>query len=653
MNSEVLGNLARVGLKVIIGGNQSMVKRKADFNKFMTGALTATLVAAAVVPMASASAFMDIGKYEASVQAEINEAVELGLFKDAKLFNPGAKMTRKQAALTVARHIAGESSVKDYVLEHDLESKVTPFDDVPVRYKNGAEYEQELYYASLVVKEMKAFTQKELNPAGHVTRAQMAKIIAQSFAVEKTAGYTSDITDIEAYDPQTQEYIQAIASNGITKVKTFNPAGHVTRAQMASFLVRASHVVDQVPSIQQLVTKFSADKAFADIQTLTDLGPRVTGTAAEKETLALIKKRVEAYGYEVSEQEFEIPEGKESVLTVSGTEMYNQVATNSATTETGGVTAELFFAKFGEAEDFTDEVKGKIALIARGGGVKFTEKVDHAQTAGAVGVIIYDNVEKEEPLKYTVNEETTIPAVGVDMTKGEELSAKLADGSFTEAVTIEVISTGKRTSGNIIATKYPDSGKKDGDIVYITAHIDSVPGAPGANDNGSGTAAALEMARVMKDYPIDKELRIAFVGAEEIGLVGSRHYVKTLSEQEIARSIADFNMDMVATAWENATAIYTNTVDGEPNIVTESANKVAELIGTPSELVLFKRGSSDHVSFDEVSIPSANFIRREPGTHNLEPYYHNKYDTMEHVSKDRLKEMIDLVGGAVYSVVKK
>lgn len=481
----------------------------------------------------------------------------------------------------------------------------------------------------------------------------MAKIIAQSFKVEKIEGYKANITDIEKFDPQTRGFIEAIASHGITNVTMFNPTGSVTRAQMASFLVRANNVVGQVPSIQQLVTKFSADKALADVQTLTDLSPRVAGTEAEKETLELSRQRVEGYGYEVSKQEFEIPEGKESVLTVSGEEMYNQVATNSATTEEGGVTAKLFFAKFGEVEHFTDEVKGEIALIARGGGVKFKEKVDHAQNAGAVGVIIYDNVEKEEPLKYTVNEETMIPAVGIDMVKGEELSAKLADGSFTESVTIDVISTGKRTSANIIATKYPDSGKKDGDIVYITAHIDSVPGAPGANDNGSGTAAALEMARVMKDYPVDKELRIAFVGAEEIGLVGSRHYVKTLSEEEIARSIADFNMDMVATAWENATAIYTNTVDGEANIVTDAANKVSKLIGTPSQLVLFKRGSSDHVSFDEVSIPSANFIRREPGTHSLEPYYHNKQDTMEHVSKDRLKEMIDLVGGAVYSVVKK
>jgi aminopeptidase YwaD len=162
-----------------------------------------------------------------------------------------------------------------------------------------------------------------------------------------------------------------------------------------------------------------------------------------------------------------------------------------------------------------------------------------------------------------------------------------------------------------------------------------------------------ELARVLKSYPIDKELRFVFVGAEEIGLVGSQHYVSQLSEEEIGRSIANFNMDMVGTSWENATAIYMNTLDGKANIVTEAAQAAAERIGTPSELILYQRGASDHVSFYDAGIPAVNFIRREPGTAALEPYYHTPLDTIEHVSAERLKEAGDLVGAAVYSVVRK
>ena len=61
------------------------------------------------------------------------------------------------------------------------------------------------------------------------------------------------------------------------------------------------------------------------------------------------------------------------------------------------------------------------------------------------------------------------------------------------------------------------------------------------------------------------------MGAEEIGLVGSQYYVSQLTENEVNRSIGNFNMDMVGTSWENATAIFMNTVDGQANIVSETA----------------------------------------------------------------------------------
>ncbi|PIC85439.1 aminopeptidase [Sporosarcina sp. P20a] len=376
------------------------------------------------------------------------------------------------------------------------------------------------------------------------------------------------------------------------------------------------------------------------------MGPRVTGTQAEKDAFKMISDRLNEYGYKVDRQEFDLPEKKESVFTLGESLIASAVANNSVATDANGVTAPLYFAEFGEESDFKPEAVGKIALIARGGGVTFQDKVNRAQNAGAVGVIIYDNAEKETPLSYSAT--STIPAIGITKAQGEALKE-----NSTDNVNIKVNVLGKETSENIIATKYPANGSKNSEIVYISAHVDSVPGAPGANDNAAGTAAALELARVLKDQPLDKELRIAFVGAEEIGLVGARVYAQSLSAEDVSRSIANFNMDMVATAWEPATAIYTNTVDGKPNLVTESANKVAKIIGTPSELVLFKRGSSDHVEFHEVGIAAANFIRREPGTHNLEPYYHNENDVMEHVSKDRLKEMIELVGGSVYSVVRQ
>lgn len=204
-------------------------------------------------------------------------------------------------------------------------------------------------------------------------------------------------------------------------------------------------------------------------------------------------------------------------------------------------------------------------------------------------------------------------------------------------------------SENVIAVK--EGASDNADIVYLTAHYDSVPGSPGANDNGSGTSTMLELARVLKDVPSDKEIRFVAFGAEEIGLIGSRYYVGELSEDEVERSVANFNMDMVGTAWERATQLYVNVVDGAPNQVWQSAEAAAEKLGN-DDIFLYKRGASDHVPFYDAGIDSANFIWREPGTAQLEPWYHTPEDTIDHISPERIQIVGDLIQTAVSDLVQ-
>lgn len=65
-------------------------------------------------------------------------------------------------------------------------------------------------------------------------------------------------------------------------------------------------------------------------------------------------------------------------------------------------------------------------------------------------------------------------------------------------------------------------------VVELGAHYDTVPWSPGADDNTSGVAAALEVARAIADTPTEKTIRIVFFALEEEGKVGSREYVKQL-----------------------------------------------------------------------------------------------------------------------------
>ncbi|MHA6259041.1 S-layer homology domain-containing protein [Sporosarcina sp. CAU 1771] len=249
-----------------------MSKRKPKMNKFITGIATASLVATAVVPVASAASYTDIGQVSSSVQAEIHQAAALGFFNDGTHFNPSGKITRGQAALTLARYLAGNSTVKDFAIANSLEGSVTPFTDIPTSFKTGAAFQQELFYASLIVKNEGAFTQANLNPAGNVTRSQMAKIITETFGLTIQTGHQSTITDIGSLDMATKGYIETISSQGITNVTAFMPAGHVTRSQMASFLVRSYNVAHATVEINSMnlvtgndkVTTLTANVMYAD-----------------------------------------------------------------------------------------------------------------------------------------------------------------------------------------------------------------------------------------------------------------------------------------------------------------------------------------------------------------------------------------------------
>ncbi len=79
------------------------------------------------------------------------------------------------------------------------------------------------------------------------------------------------------------------------------------------------------------------------------------------------------------------------------------------------------------------------------------------------------------------------------------------------------------TFANLITQK--DGAR--GDFI-VGAHFDAVEGSPGADDNASGVAALLELARELRDHPAVERIRFVGFTLEEWGMVGSAHYVETL-----------------------------------------------------------------------------------------------------------------------------
>ncbi|MGD9688578.1 MAG: M20/M25/M40 family metallo-hydrolase [Phycisphaerales bacterium] len=68
-------------------------------------------------------------------------------------------------------------------------------------------------------------------------------------------------------------------------------------------------------------------------------------------------------------------------------------------------------------------------------------------------------------------------------------------------------------------------------VLIVGAHFDAVPDTPGADDNATGVATLLEMARVLKDRPMKRTVRLIFFNLEEVGLVGSSQYAARFAER--------------------------------------------------------------------------------------------------------------------------
>jgi Zn-dependent M28 family amino/carboxypeptidase len=102
-----------------------------------------------------------------------------------------------------------------------------------------------------------------------------------------------------------------------------------------------------------------------------------------------------------------------------------------------------------------------------------------------------------------------------------------------------------------IIAKLPGSLGNDAPAFMIGAHYDTVPGAPGANDDGSGVAACVELARVMSKYNWTNDIYFCLWNAEEYGLIGSRQCSTIFVEAEIDILIY-FNVDMILVQDETA-----------------------------------------------------------------------------------------------------
>ncbi|GLZ40671.1 M28 family metallopeptidase [Actinokineospora sp. NBRC 105648] len=296
------------------------------------------------------------------------------------------------------------------------------------------------------------------------------------------------------------------------------------------------------------VTGAGVNRHLIALQRIADknAGTRAAGTPGHVQSAEYVEQKLVEAGFDVTRNAFPFTftQTLAEKLVVAGKTVPISIMTYSLSTPTGGITAPLVVVPADatpgcEAADYVG-VTGKIALVQRG-ACPFAQKQQAAFDAGAVGVVVYNNV--DGPLTGTLSDPAAakLPIGGVTKADGEALVAA-SNGAST---TLELRALREdRTSYNVIAqTK---TGRKN-NVVMAGSHLDSVVAGPGLNDNGSGSAALLETAIQLGGSPkVNNAVRFAWWSAEELGLVGSKKYVQGLPFEQQLDIALYLNFDMIA-----------------------------------------------------------------------------------------------------------
>lgn len=211
-------------------------------------------------------------------------------------------------------------------------------------------------------------------------------------------------------------------------------------------------------------------------------------------------------------------------------------------------------------------------------------------------------------------------------------------------------SMGNGNSNNLIAEIKGSNESRYGQVLVV-GHLDSTSrapktDAPGADDNGSGAAGVIALARLLKVSGMQPAATIKFVlfMGEEQGLYGSKAYVKALSAEEKAQIKAVFNLDMIAFDAVSPLSVMIETSTFNKPMV-DKLQQLAQSYANFTIQTSFNPYGSDHAPFLNQKIPAVLTIQSE---FESNPNYHQVTDRMDIVNEDLCKNILRVNAAAMY-----
>jgi len=380
------------------------------------------------------------------------------------------------------------------------------------------------------------------------------------------------------------------------------------------------------------ITRTELGEHLAALQRIADEngGNRSAGTPGYDASADYVAARLAAAGWRVTRLDvpFTYFRLNDASMSIGGRSLTRakdfQVLSYSGSGEASG---RVRPAGFGcAAADFAGLGSGDIPLVERS-QCFFRVKARNAERAGAKALVV---TEAPASGRGVPSGTLAVPGIRIPVVLMSLRALGGAAGGQRASVKVDA-SSRAGTTENVIAETPGGSGDS---VVMAGAHLDSVPGGPGIDDNGSGVATLIEAAEAIGPKPPGARVRLAFWAAEELGLLGSRHYVQSLGESDRKRIKAYLNLDMVGSPHPVA-QLY---ADGDP--------KLAAVLRAayPGRLGGADIGqASDHTFFDLAGIPVNGLYtgssERAPGGGARDPCYHLACDTTKNVDAAMLLRM--------------
>ncbi len=205
--------------------------------------------------------------------------------------------------------------------------------------------------------------------------------------------------------------------------------------------------------------------------------------------------------------------------------------------------------------------------------------------------------------------------------------------------------TDGKTSRNVIG-RFPGS---TGKTIVIGGHMDTKAPSAGANDNSSGSAAVLEIARCLGEMAAYPTVVVVLFGSEEMidsdpdhHHFGSRHYVASMSGSEKDATAGMVSVDMIGYGPD----FVVRTMGRGPQTMRYLLLAEAKRQGMSASYLVDpgESGWSDHEAFELAGIPAAWIEWRD------DPVYHTTGDTPGHLSAAKVRAAGQLVLSMLYGL---